>query len=96
MIGAFAELAFLQPFAAVREEFADALLADVHALLGELDGGGRAVREERGGLAAHAFADVVAVGLLQALDGLGVFEQRDLLVQRGELGFEDSPLGARR
>ena len=88
-MGAFANLAFLQPFAAVREELANALLAEVDALLGELDGGGRAVREQRGGLAAHALAHVVPVGLLQALDGLGVFEQRDLLAQGSEFRFED-------
>ena len=37
----------------------------------------------------HAGADVVAIGLLQALDGLGVLQQRDLPLQRGELGLQD-------
>jgi hypothetical protein len=87
--GPFSQLAFLQPEASVREEFADALLADVHALLGELDGGARVVREQLRGLAAHAFAHVVAVRLLESLDRLRVFEQRDLLAQRSQLGLEN-------
>ena len=33
------DLAFLQPFTAVGKELPDAFLADVHALLGQLDGG---------------------------------------------------------
>src|SRR6185312_11470533 len=85
----FADLAVLQALTAVREEFADALLADVHALLGELDGGRGAVGEQRGGFAAHAFAHVVAVRLLQPFDRLRIFQQADLLIERCELRFED-------
>ncbi len=87
--GAFAKFAFLQPLSAMREEFADALLSEIHTLLSQLDRRSGAVREEGCGFATHAFADVVAIRLLEALDGLGVFQQRDLLPEGRKFRFED-------
>ncbi len=55
------------------EVLAHTPLADVYAIEADLDR--RVGGEEVGGLVPQAAVQVVAVGTLQALDGIGVFEQ---------------------
>ncbi len=62
------------------EILANALFADVHAIEGDLD---RAVvGEQIRDLVPQAAVEVVAVGVLQALDGVHVLDQRLALLER--------------
>ena len=84
------ELALLEPFAAddAIVELGDTSLADVDAGAAELRRGAGIVGEQRRDVAAQLLVDVVAVGALQALDGLRVLEQAELVLEPRELGFE--------
>ena len=85
------QLSFFEAFADEAPEIlADAFLADVDAAAGILDGSLRVIGEEPGEFAAELLVEIVAVGTLQALDGLGVFEELDFALEFREPGLECS------
>ncbi len=83
------QFAWLHPRAAGLQECFNARLADVHALLCIFDACHRAGRKQRSGLRGHALADVMPPHLLQAFDGLAVFDEVHLALQGSELRLQD-------